>query len=158
MSFAKVSFRVRYGAPQVRSLRKVRVDLYRRTPLVETYLYTRAPCSPFLEVHNHVIQSTPNLFQDCIYLRFKYRSVQCSVFYEQLLGKNAWTRAMHTYRFPLFYVSFPRRGLSSHFIFQVRAMDNVASNAAASRSYQFPQSQITHWKKSRPAAEAMAPP
>ena len=33
MIFAQVSFRARYGAPQVRSLRKIRVDLYRRTPL-----------------------------------------------------------------------------------------------------------------------------
>ena len=30
---AVVSFLVRYGAPQVRSLRKIRVNLYRRTPL-----------------------------------------------------------------------------------------------------------------------------
>ena len=30
--FAEVSFRVRYGAPKVRSLRKFRVNLYRGTP------------------------------------------------------------------------------------------------------------------------------
>ena len=32
--FAEVSFRVRFGPPKVRSLRKIRVNLYhRRTPL-----------------------------------------------------------------------------------------------------------------------------
>ena len=30
--FAEVSFRVRYGPPQVRSLRTISVSLYRRTP------------------------------------------------------------------------------------------------------------------------------
>ena len=30
--FAEVSFRVKYGAPQVRGLRKIRVNLYHRTP------------------------------------------------------------------------------------------------------------------------------
>ena len=31
--FAEVSFRVRYGGPQIMSLRKYRVNLFRRTPL-----------------------------------------------------------------------------------------------------------------------------
>ena len=33
LMFAQVSFRVKYGALQVRSLRNFRVNLYRRTPL-----------------------------------------------------------------------------------------------------------------------------
>ena len=32
LHFTEVSYRVRYGAPEVRSLRKVRVNLYRSTP------------------------------------------------------------------------------------------------------------------------------
>ena len=35
--FAEVSFRVRYGAPKVKSLRKIRVNLYLRTPLVACF-------------------------------------------------------------------------------------------------------------------------
>ena len=35
VGFAEVSFRVRYGAPYVRGLRKCRVNLYRRTQTIE---------------------------------------------------------------------------------------------------------------------------
>ena len=34
--FAEVRFRMRYGAPYVRGLRKARVNLYRRTPQIPT--------------------------------------------------------------------------------------------------------------------------
>ena len=43
--FAEVSFRVRYGAPQVRSFRKFRVNLYRRTPPGRGYSSTSSGSS-----------------------------------------------------------------------------------------------------------------
>ena len=39
---AEVSFRVRYGAPQVSSLRKFRVNLYRGTPLGKEHAHALA--------------------------------------------------------------------------------------------------------------------
>ena len=46
MIFAEVSFRVRHGAPpQVRSLRKLRVNLYRRTPRLTYTLFANYSAS-----------------------------------------------------------------------------------------------------------------
>ena len=46
--FAEVSFRVRCGAPEMRSLRKIRVNLYRRTPLRPLFLLEKLILFPFI--------------------------------------------------------------------------------------------------------------
>ena len=75
LSIAEVSFRVRYGAPHVRSLRNFKVNLYRRTPL-RLFLFFLLPslvvtqilgCIAFLR-RSTIIEVHPN-FSEALPLR-----------------------------------------------------------------------------------------
>ena len=80
--FAEVSFWVRHGAPQVRSFRKIRVNLYRRTPLLRgtrTYVH-RHPLLSLTEtiVHTILTQNIRNVRANALSVYCRYISGQTS--------------------------------------------------------------------------------
>ena len=70
MIFAEVSFRVRYGAPQVRSLTKFGVNLYRKTPQPQSYFSQWSPSFFFIDdvaypcAEQHMMAEKARLFHD----------------------------------------------------------------------------------------------
>ena len=83
LSVAQVSFRVRCEAPQVRSLRKFRVDLYRRTPLSCIYTKTAARRAPTYQYTTAAVQQQSCLCDshgDPVSVANVVTAVVCAVF------------------------------------------------------------------------------